>query len=245
LIAPRDLFHRLHIMAKSTELDLELQHVTPRIWRRIRVPADITLADLHHVIQAVMAWRDHHLHLFEIAGRDYGIPPEEDWEREQWDGIDDSTIGLSKALLDGSGAFEYCYDFGDEWRLAVSRIGETITPGPSRVECVGGERAAPPEDSGGPHAYQELVNALAERGKKGLTPDQREWLPKGFDPARFDLDETNARLRSIFDDREEEPDPPQFADADEALIADVSLLALFLGSWEESSGLRMAWKSLS
>src|SRR4029453_8358258 len=43
-------------MARVFDLELELAGVSPRIWRRVRVPAAATLPDLHHVIQAVMGW---------------------------------------------------------------------------------------------------------------------------------------------------------------------------------------------
>ena len=51
-------------MARAYELDLELRDTTPRVWRRVRVPTDLSLADLHRVIQVVMHWDDVHLHVF-------------------------------------------------------------------------------------------------------------------------------------------------------------------------------------
>jgi hypothetical protein len=231
-------------MARVFDLHIELRGITPGIWRRVRVPSDITLADLHHVLQAVMAWRDHHLHLFEVAGRDYGVPPDEDWEREEWDGVDEATLKLTKALADGGGAFEYLYDFRDEWRIGVSRAEETTVPGPRVVECLEGELAAPPEGIGGPQVYQELCDTWRRLGEDAVPVHVRDAWPAGFDPKAFDLAKTNARLRSIFGDGGEDAGPPQFADADEEFIADVTLLALFLGSWEEASGRRTAWKTL-
>ena len=35
---------------------IELEDITPRIWRRVDVPAAITLSTLHDVLQAVMRW---------------------------------------------------------------------------------------------------------------------------------------------------------------------------------------------
>lgn len=43
------------------------------IWRRLRIPGDTSLADLHHIIQIAMGWDDEHLHCFHIYGEDYGI----------------------------------------------------------------------------------------------------------------------------------------------------------------------------
>ncbi|WP_163006619.1 plasmid pRiA4b ORF-3 family protein, partial [Pseudomonas viridiflava] len=53
-------------------LHIELKEITPKIWRRFAVPANITLVKLHRVIQDVMGWSDSHLREFEIAGERYG-----------------------------------------------------------------------------------------------------------------------------------------------------------------------------
>ena len=49
------------------ELEITLLDIEPRIWRRFAVPADLTLADLHRVIQEAMGWYDVHLHQFVAA----------------------------------------------------------------------------------------------------------------------------------------------------------------------------------
>lgn len=43
------------------------------IWRRLRAPGNISLAQLHHIIQIVNHWDDEYLHQFHIYGKDYGI----------------------------------------------------------------------------------------------------------------------------------------------------------------------------
>jgi hypothetical protein len=61
----------------------------------------------------------------------------------------------------------------------------------------------------------------------------------------FDLAAVNVRLRTdAAEPRRPRSAPPQFADAAEQLLADLTLLTLFLGSWEERNGLRMAWKTV-
>ena len=47
-------------------LRVELEGIEPLIWRRIQVPAAITLPRLHRVLQVVMGWTDSHLHSFRI-----------------------------------------------------------------------------------------------------------------------------------------------------------------------------------
>src|SRR5229473_6266971 len=90
---------------------LSLDGITPLIWRRILVPADFTLAQLHRVIQAVMNWEDCHLHEFKVAGRVYGIPDRD----AQLEFIDDRRVRLCDLNLTARTRISYTYDFGDEW----------------------------------------------------------------------------------------------------------------------------------
>src|ERR1017187_2384819 len=51
---------------------------SPSIWRRLLVPAEVTLAQLHDVLQAVMGWQDCHMHEFRMGRRYFGRPDPED-----------------------------------------------------------------------------------------------------------------------------------------------------------------------
>lgn len=48
-------------------LRIELEDVEPPIWRAVQVPTDLTLDDLHTVIQVAMGWTDSHLHRFTVG----------------------------------------------------------------------------------------------------------------------------------------------------------------------------------
>ena len=74
-------------MARIFDLRLELSHVTPRVWRVLRVPANLRLDDLHYAIQAVMGWNDFHAHVFEVGDAEYGPAPDDHDEEE-----DDETF---------------------------------------------------------------------------------------------------------------------------------------------------------
>jgi pRiA4b ORF-3-like protein len=230
--------------ATVLEIEVHLVEVTPRIWRRLRVPADLSLLDLHHAIQVVMGWLDYHLHLFEVGDREYGPRPEEEWEREQWAG-DDGAMTLAKAFADGQGALDYLYDFGDDWRVRVRRIGHVSSEMGTSVSCLDGERAGPPEDCGGPHAYQEIVDTLAAHGRRGLPRELRSWLPENFDPAAFDVTAINKRLRLAFRQKASADQlAGPHASEQQELLATLTLATLVLGSRLGKQGRREAAKAM-
>ena len=55
------------------QLRVVVRGISPLIWRRLLVPADTTIAELHAILQTVFGWSGEHLHRFLIHGREYGI----------------------------------------------------------------------------------------------------------------------------------------------------------------------------
>src|SRR5664279_5527120 len=55
------------------QLRVVVRGVSPLIWRRLLIPADTTIADLHAVLQVAIGWTGTHLHRFVVQGREYGI----------------------------------------------------------------------------------------------------------------------------------------------------------------------------
>ena len=173
---------------QAIQLTVSLRHIKPRIWRRLLVPASLTLRELHAVIQAAMGWDDYHLHLFEIAGVLYGDVEE----------IDDGPIGNEEAFTIGQAAekastFRYEYDFGDGWEhdIRVDKVLPSL--GIGTPQLTGGSRACPPEDCGGPWGYQELLDVLADPSHPEHQ-ERLEWAGGEFDPEAFDIEATNANL---------------------------------------------------
>ena len=52
---------------KLYELQVELEDIHSRIWRKILVPGSIKLPKLHDLLQLVMGWTDSHLHSFQFG----------------------------------------------------------------------------------------------------------------------------------------------------------------------------------
>src|SRR5262245_47793984 len=56
------------------QIKVTLLDTDPSIWRRLLVPADLTLEQLHHVLQLAMGWKDCHMHEFRIGQQRLGAP---------------------------------------------------------------------------------------------------------------------------------------------------------------------------
>jgi len=172
-------------------LRIELLEVRPSVWRRVEVPSEITLAELHDVIQTAMGWTDSHLHQFEIHGQRFGLPSPEDWEPVH----DERRVRLVEVLPAPEERALYEYDFGDGWchDVMVEEIA-TAETGTTYPICVAGRRACPPEDVGGPGGYARMLEVLASPDD----PEREEfidWLGGAFDADAFDLGATNRALR--------------------------------------------------
>lgn len=224
-------------MSRVFELDLTLAGTAPRLWRRLRVPANLTLGELHRAIQAVMDWGDLHLHLFEVGDDEYGPPSEVDDEDEEDLPGDERRITVADALKHGAGRITYIYDFRAEWRVEIAAAGEAISSPSVRIECLAGERANPPERSGS-------LAATADGPRSPVAGvDAGDAGAPGMSDTGFDVGAANERLRDEFADAQRVAGAPPRS-PDERLFADLTLLLLFLGSWREGSGTRAASKNL-
>lgn len=168
-------------------LKVTLDEIEPPIWRRLLVERKATLADLHHIIQAAFGWQDYHLHQFEIGGLLFGDPEilNEDAHGTDARAIPEKSLRLSDFARD-TPPFAYLYDFGDDWKHVIEiEALEMPREGQRYPVCIDGARAAPPEDSGGPHRYPDFLAILADP-EHSEHADTRVWAGK-FDPERFDV----------------------------------------------------------
>lgn len=174
------------------QLKITLRDIVPPIWRRVVVPSDLTLLDLHGVIQIAMGWKDCHLHDFTIDRQRFAVPDPEDFD----DPIDERETRLQSVLRTPQ-KFTYQYDFGDGWDHIIVVEKALNDRAIGEVVCIDGARACPPEDSGGPLGYEEKLNALAAPNDRS-TRELRDWIGPDFDPAFFDREAINKELRQMF-----------------------------------------------
>ncbi|MBD0270235.1 MAG: plasmid pRiA4b ORF-3 family protein, partial [Cyanobacteria bacterium Co-bin8] len=169
---------------------VELVDSYPLIWRCFQVPASLTLKQLHLVLQAVMGWPGTAPHSFKVNGQQYG--PAGNSESE-----DESAIALSDIFSSNPQPCFYTYNPQEGW-LHRLELDEALVaqPDQSYPHCLDGQRACPPEQSGGVWGYEDFLERLNDPEE----PDYAElWEQVGldFDPERFDPQAVNQHLQAI------------------------------------------------
>ena len=175
------------------QLKMTLQYVRPAIWRRIVVPDNLSLGELHWVVQTAMGWTNSHLHSFRVGTDEYG-PVGGDMGLEE-PARDEDGVFLRRLIRRKGQKSTYEYDFGDGWRheILVEKIEPAAEPHAPPV-CLAGKRACPPEDCGGPPGFENVLRAL----KKAPTEEDRELRESvgDYDPDAFDPEAVNRVLRT-------------------------------------------------
>lgn len=180
------------------QLKVTLKRSDPAIWRRLQVPSDITLAELHNILQVAVGWENDHLHEFRVGAHTYGDPK----FLESLEGRSEFETRLNQIAPRTRGRFIYEYDFGDSWEHDI-RV-EAVTPpepGVHYPRCVAGERAGPWEDCGGIVRYNWMVATLNDPDSPDYA-ELKEWLDEWLDEepidlAAFDINEINERLGRV------------------------------------------------
>lgn len=141
-------------MVSGYQLRIWLKRISPMIWRRVVISGEISIKDLHYILQIIMGWSDTHLNAFTIHGKTYGVAHS--------GGIyfsdDPAEITFHQLGLRKNEKFIYEYNFTSCWEheIRVEKIIKYYNKLPAY--CVAGSRAAPPEDCDGPLAYMELFD---------------------------------------------------------------------------------------
>jgi hypothetical protein len=204
------------------QLRISLRHIRPTIWRRIAVPSNVTLRQLHWAAALSMGWLCYHLYEFNIDGRTYIS----DCPNPLQDMFNDEVFArdytLQETVTKKGKIFNYIYDYGDWWehRLVAEGLDCGIAlpepldrggkgrsadvavavQGHPLAVCLDGAGACPPEDVGGLTGFREHRRIMADPRH----PDHEEtkiWFLSVMssggnpDPATFSVGEANRNLR--------------------------------------------------
>jgi len=161
----------------------------PPVWRRILVPREITLRNLHRTLQDVMGWTNSHLHQFIVQRQKFSDPR----QRVGTKVADESRTRLGDLISTVGARLLYEYDFGDGWQHELLLEEVLLGDESFRQLCAAGDRNCPPEDCGGSTGFSELLKALQD-STHPEHDDIREWVGD-FVPESFSADDINRRLR--------------------------------------------------
>ncbi|HEX5418974.1 MAG TPA: plasmid pRiA4b ORF-3 family protein [Gammaproteobacteria bacterium] len=158
---------------KIYELYVELEYVESAVWRTLLVPGTITLPKLHDLLQLAMGWTNSHLHCFYIGETTFGMAGA---DLDELGMLDERRRTLEAVLGNSIRGFIYEYDFGDGWRHRI-QVEPIAQPEPDWFYplCTAGERAAPPDDVGGPPGYAEFLSTIENPSHEDTTACSRGW----------------------------------------------------------------------
>gem|GEM_PF-130186 len=189
------------------ELKISIKDINPVIWRRLRIPGNITFQQLHQIIQAAFGWLDYHLYMFEFDKTIVTFP--DDYES---DGLYNGNVTELNSLttkinelFDTNDVCQYEYDLGESWRHEII-IEKRLKDNEKNAVpvCLDGARQRPPEDVGGISGYENFLNIIRDQNN----PDRKamlDWAEKDtkgriFDPEYFNINEVNRMLMYVLED---------------------------------------------
>lgn len=175
---------------KFFQLRVNLKDAPLPIWRRLLVNGDITLDQLHEILQLSMGWSGYHIHHFHFGNTIYGDLVDAKNKKIK----DQSSIKLSDILNEEGDEFIYEYDLADSWQheVKVERVVE-LEGGPALARCIMGKRACPPEDVGGTEGYREFL-VVVEDPENPEIEEKLTWVGCDFDANSFDARLVNLQL---------------------------------------------------
>lgn len=178
------------------QLKIELRYTEPCVWRRLLVANDLSLWQIHEIIQIVMGWINSHLMMFRQGERIVGRP---DWDDIGEDDSEDARrVKIRDLLLEPGDQMLYEYDFGDSWThdVILEQVLDINEVGYRYPRCIAGDNAAPPEDCGGTAGFENLKRIIADPYHEEHV-EMVEWLDfyyPNYDPSEFSLSAINKIL---------------------------------------------------
>lgn len=204
-----------------TTLRITLGDSKPPIWRRVAVHSDITLGQLHELIQIAMGWTNSHLHQFmlkdkSLINRDPNVIArlsEEGrsddifaatrgirvfvakatpfGEPTEMEGEDEDAVTLAEVCPSVKSKLIYQYDFGDGWEHTIE-VQKIEEPGRGvAYPMCLAGKLACPPEDCGGIYGYYHMLDAAADPDHEEHDELIEWLGDDFDPEAFDIDEVN------------------------------------------------------
>jgi len=174
------------------ELDIRLDLDDLFVHRRLLIPKQYTLADLHGFIQILFGWTDSHLFEFMDSSWEHYYSLPEHFPDD--DNIKDARFVTLEAAFAEKKPWTYIYDLGDYWRHTITFRRETKNLAKIPPVCTDYLGPNVPEDVGGATGYKEFLAAYDDP-----THEEHDFLRKWFRSIPynpFDIHTINADLAS-------------------------------------------------
>jgi Plasmid pRiA4b ORF-3-like protein len=178
-------------------LKVVLADTEPPIWRRIEVPADLTLKELHAVIQAAMGWENAHLYQFQVGRETIAGPGMGGGGFLGPRPASAGQVRLDDLAAHGVKRFTYLYDMGDSWEHQIKI--EKMLPSDllaAYPRLIDGALRCPPEDCGGIPGFYAFLDAINDP-KHPDHADRIDWYGGRFDPGNLDIEPIQKHLARI------------------------------------------------
>ena len=178
-------------------LKVVLADTEPPIWRRVEVPADLTLKELHAVIQAAMGWENAHLYQFHVGRETIAGPGMGGGGFLGPRPASAGQVRLDDLATHGVKRFTYLYDMGDSWEHQI-KIEKMLPSDPLAAypRLIDGARRCPPEDCGGIPGFYAFLDAINDP-KHPDHADRIDWYGGRFDPGSLDIEPIQKHLARI------------------------------------------------
>lgn len=153
------------------KIKINLEEMPYPVSRKLLVPEDVNMRQLHLLIQVAMGWENYHMWQFSDAKWKsritVSLPMDDDFGFDEEKALIAHTVKLKETFFEqnGSKPFWYWYDFGDDWWHKISFLKtnkkdrEQFNGIPVCIEALGN---CPPEDCGGPWGYQDFLEATKD-----------------------------------------------------------------------------------
>lgn len=170
-------------------LGIKLYGTDIGIWREIKVPSNLELDFLGHLLIDIMGWEDEHLFQFMHNNTSYSDQESVDMSFSGNVKLY-SEFALSDLLKNEGDIMMFEYDFGDSWmhNVWVKGIRPYRKGEKHKIEFVDGQGACPPEDCGGVPGYENLLRIFRKKRKSAEEKEELKWygIDRYYDPNEFD-----------------------------------------------------------
>jgi hypothetical protein len=195
------------------KLKISLLNLPISIYRRVLVPQEVNMLQLHFIVQYAMGWQFSHLFQFSDLRERPSITVTLPWEEDDTyiygrpiEQYKADEAELKSLFLIGRAArpFWYWYDFGDSWYHKITFQKPTkkdLAQFKGVPLCLDAFGACPPEDVGGAWGYDEFLQVVNNR-KHPEYAEMREWaglpLRGKYDEEYVDIESINLQLAEFY-----------------------------------------------